>query len=119
MHLSHHAWIIIILKLHPKLVQNAAARLLTRSCHITPVLASLHWLPVNHRIQFKVLVITLRALHGRAPVCLSDLLHIHAPSRSLRSADRGLLFPLHGSKLKVTEHLSLLHLDCGILFHRT
>uniref|UniRef100_A0A3B1JMG1 Reverse transcriptase domain-containing protein n=1 Tax=Astyanax mexicanus TaxID=7994 RepID=A0A3B1JMG1_ASTMX len=43
---------------HLQLVQNAACRLLTRTKkreHITPVLASLHWLPVEYRIQFKVL----------------------------------------------------------------
>lgn len=39
-----------------QLVQNAAARLLTgkkKQEHITPVLSSLHWLPVRHRIDFK------------------------------------------------------------------
>lgn len=39
-----------------QMVQNAAARLLTNTKkyeHITPVLASLHWLPVQSRIQFK------------------------------------------------------------------
>jgi len=38
-------------------VQNAAARLVTgtrRCAHITPVLRQLHWLPVRHRIKFKV-----------------------------------------------------------------
>ena len=42
-----------------QLVQNAAARLLTgtrRREHITPVLASLHWLPVKFRINFKMLL---------------------------------------------------------------
>ncbi|KAF7649941.1 hypothetical protein LDENG_00133700, partial [Lucifuga dentata] len=41
-----------------QMVQNAAARLLThtkRREHITPVLASLHWLPVHFQIQFKIL----------------------------------------------------------------
>lgn len=41
-----------------QLVQNAAARLLTstrRHEHITPVLASLHWLPITFRIDFKIL----------------------------------------------------------------
>ena len=37
-------------------VQNAAARLVCRlnrfSCHITPILTELHWLPVQFRIQF-------------------------------------------------------------------
>ncbi len=41
-----------------QLIQNAAVRILTRtrkSEHITPVLRSLHWLPVTFRIDFKVL----------------------------------------------------------------
>ena len=41
-----------------QLVQNSAARLLTqtrRREHIDPILASLHWLPVFHRIHFKLL----------------------------------------------------------------
>ena len=39
-----------------QLIQNAAARVLTRTNirdHISPVLASLHWLPVKSRIEFK------------------------------------------------------------------
>ena len=39
-----------------QLVQNSAARLLTGSSkrdHITPILASLHWLPIQHRIHLK------------------------------------------------------------------
>ncbi len=42
-----------------QLIQNAAARILTRtrkSEYITPVLRSLHWLPVTFRIDFKVLL---------------------------------------------------------------
>ncbi len=38
-----------------QLIQNAAARILTRtkkSDHITPVLRSLHWIPVTFRIDF-------------------------------------------------------------------
>ena len=39
-----------------QLIQNAAARVLTNNKkvdHITPVLKSLHWLPVCQRIDFK------------------------------------------------------------------
>ena len=42
-----------------QLVQSAAALILTRTKrfeHITPVLASLHWLPIKLRIDFKVLL---------------------------------------------------------------
>ena len=47
-------------------VQNSAARLVKRvgKCeHITPILSELHWLPVTHRIIFKVLLLTFKALH--------------------------------------------------------
>ena len=40
-----------------QLIQNVAARLLTgakKFHHITPVLKSLHWLPVEKRIDFKM-----------------------------------------------------------------
>ncbi len=40
-----------------QLVQNAASRLLTgKRKRITQILASLHWLPVRYRIDFKALV---------------------------------------------------------------
>ena len=67
---------------------NAAARLLTGSkkwSHITPVLASLHWLPVSFRIQFKVLLFVYKVLHGLAPAYICDLLAHSSTSRSLRS----------------------------------
>ncbi len=40
-----------------QMVQNAAARVLTRTRkydHISPVLSTLHWLPIKHRIDFKI-----------------------------------------------------------------
>lgn len=53
-----------------QLVQNAAARLLTgtrRRNHISPVLASLHWLPVHFRVHFKILLFAFKSLNGLAP----------------------------------------------------
>uniref|UniRef100_A0A8C7YRZ5 Reverse transcriptase domain-containing protein n=1 Tax=Oryzias sinensis TaxID=183150 RepID=A0A8C7YRZ5_9TELE len=75
-------------------IQNSAARLLTHTRsheHITPVLQDLHWLPIDQRIKFKVLLITFKALHNLAPPYLTDLLQRHTPSRSLRSSDANLL----------------------------
>ena len=77
-----------------QLIQNAAARVLTRTHrrdHITPVLASLHWLPVQSRIEFKTLLLTYKALHGQAPSYLRELIVPYYPARSLRSQDAGLL----------------------------
>ncbi len=58
-----------------QMVQNAAARVLTRTRkyeHISPVLSTLHWLPTKHRIDFKILLITYKALNGLAPQYLSS-----------------------------------------------
>uniref|UniRef100_A0A3B4C3D6 Reverse transcriptase domain-containing protein n=1 Tax=Pygocentrus nattereri TaxID=42514 RepID=A0A3B4C3D6_PYGNA len=77
-----------------QLVQNAAARVLTEtrtSDHISPALSSLHWLPVKFRIDYKILLLTYKALHGLAPEYLQDLISHYEPSRPLRSQSAGLL----------------------------
>ena len=77
-----------------QLVQNAAARLLTRTGrreHISPVLASLHWLPIKFRIEFKILLITYKALHSQAPSYIEELIELYHPPRALRSEEAGLL----------------------------
>ena len=51
-------------------VQNTAARLITRKRKydsITPVLISLHWLPVHYRCQYKLLIYVYKVQHGKAP----------------------------------------------------
>ena len=48
-------------------VQNAVARLVCqvkKYDHITPVLKLLQWLPVWQRIEFKILLITFKAVNG-------------------------------------------------------
>lgn len=77
-----------------QLVQNVAARLLTntsRYSHITPVLCSLHWLPVKFRITFKLLLFVFKAIHGLAPEYLSDCLKLRRHCRALRSSKQPLL----------------------------
>ena len=78
-----------------QLIQNAAARVLTKTKkvdHITPVLRSLHWLPVCQRIDFKILLLVYKALNGLGPKYISDLLVRYEPSRPLRSSGTALLF---------------------------
>ena len=75
-------------------VQNAAARMLTgvgKNEHITPVLKSLHWLPVQQRINFKILVLVFKAIHSDGPQYLTEMIEHHIPSRQLRSSDSLLL----------------------------
>lgn len=85
-----------------QLVQNAAARLLTgtKKCeHITPVLAELHWLPVKFRIDFKILLFVFKALHGQAPLYISELLSTYSAARPLRSTTQ-LLLAIPKTRLK-------------------
>ena len=75
-------------------VQNCAARLITRKRkhdHITPTLKSLHWLPVHLRCQYKILMLTFKALQQTAPSYLQELIVRYTPSRSLRSESASLL----------------------------
>ena len=55
---------------------------------MTPILINLHWLPVEFRITFKVLLLVYKALHGLAPSYISDLLNFKTYSRSLRSSSK-------------------------------
>ncbi|KAI2646203.1 UDP-N-acetylmuramoylalanine--D-glutamate ligase [Labeo rohita] len=84
-----------------QLVQNSAARVLTRTRkydHISPVLSTLHWLPIKHSIHFKILLITYKALKGLAPQYLSDLLSHYSPSCPLHSQNSGNLITPRISK---------------------
>ena len=87
-------------------VMNASARLIYRAhkfCHITPLLAELHWLPVRSRIHYKILLITFKILHGLSPKYLSDLISIQQPSSyHLRRNDNGRLLERPSVKTKKT-----------------
>jgi hypothetical protein len=75
-------------------VQNTAARVVMRvrkHDHITPVLKALHWLPIPQRIDFKILLLVFKCLHGLAPTYLRDLLKQYTPARTLRSTNSYLL----------------------------
>jgi hypothetical protein len=75
------------MKLQLQRVQNAAARLVVRChrCeHITPVLMTLHWLPVKQQVQYSILLLVFRAQHRLAPPYITDLLEQRA-TRVLRS----------------------------------
>ena len=74
--------------------QNNAARIISKRRkfdHISPVLRELHWLPVEHRIKYKILLLTYKALNGHAPQYLAALISKYVPPRPLRSEDHYLL----------------------------
>ena len=59
--------------------------------HITPVLIRLHWLLVEYRSQYTLILYVFQALHGLAPVYLTELVKPYVPLRSLRSQSASLL----------------------------
>lgn len=103
-----------------QLIQNAAARVLTktRRCeHITPVLISLHWLPVKQRIDFKILLIVFKVMNALAPTYVVDMLSEYTPDRPLRSSNKGLLtIPGINTKLIMVLLFGILyHMNSGLL----
>ena len=82
-------------------LQNWAARLVVcaKKCdHVTPILRSLHWLPVESRSQFKILLLMFRCLNASAPSYLTDLLSIKEPVRNLRSCSQTSIYRIQRTK---------------------
>ena len=70
-------------------IQNNLARVVLKAPRLTspePMLASLHWLPVVYRIQYKLAIITFKALTTGQPTYLADLLHRRVAVRYTRSS---------------------------------
>ena len=92
-------------------VLNASARLVCnalRFCHITPIMRDLHWLPIRARINFKVLLLTFKELHGLAPQYLQSLISVKTSCYNLRGSNT-LLLAMPSVKLPLQRH------HCGIL----
>ncbi|KAK3568848.1 hypothetical protein QTP86_017954, partial [Hemibagrus guttatus] len=79
-----------------QMIQNGAARLvfnLSKFSHTTPLLRSLHWLPVAAHIRFKTLMLAYKAKNGPAPSYLKALVTPRTAPRSLRSTSTARLVP--------------------------
>jgi hypothetical protein len=84
---------------------NTAARVVCctrRSEHITPVLKSLHWLPVAARVEYKLLLMVHKALNGQAPVYIRELLSQKAIRRSSMRSNYQML--LETPKIKTSSY---------------
>ena len=112
-----------------KSIQHKAARLVTRTPlreHITPVLKQLHWLPVECRITYKLMVLVYKCVNDTAPAYLcrliqpkcrdsrlrqpSDLeLHRPVPKKAIGTAAFGFVGPDRWNKLpeRLRESASL------------
>jgi len=56
-----------------------------------PLLRSLHWLPMKHRVIYKMVTLTFKTMSSSTPAYLSDLIQMAVPVRPLRSSDAPLL----------------------------
>ena len=77
-------------------VQNSAARIVTQKRlrdhdSMSRALMELHWLPVDKRIEYKLLIYTYKVLYALAPGYLCQLVVPYEPMRVLRSAESNLL----------------------------
>ena len=89
-------------------VQNNAARLIfrtTTSAHVTPMLHSLHWLPVEQGIEYKLSLI----ISHQTPIYLSELLHLYTPSRQLRSSTDTRVFRIPSFRTKSCDQRSFFY----------
>ena len=77
-------------------VQNSSARIVTLKRlrdhdSMSSALMELYWLPVDKRIEYKLLLYTYKSLHGLTPGYLCKLVVLYEPRRVLRSAESNLL----------------------------
>lgn len=80
-------------------IQNKAARVVCRAARrdsSVVLLKRLHWLPVKQRIDYKVALLTSRAITQGQPCYIRHLLTVYTPVRELRSSNSNqLLVPLN------------------------
>jgi len=62
-----------------------------QSCSPRTLLQQLHWLPIKHRIDFKIANVTFRTLQCSQPAYLRSSLHACHSTRSLRLSNTNLL----------------------------
>ena len=77
-----------------QVLQNSCVRLiekLKRYDHVSESRKKLHWLPIQARIEFKIIKLTWQCLNGMAPEYLSAKLKIKTNTRNLRSNNSLLL----------------------------
>lgn len=90
-----------------KFVQTSATRFMTKNRkfdHIRPFLVSLHWLVVEAVADFKVPLLTYKALHRLVPLHLSKQIKTSALVHPSSSLDSGLLvIPIINKKFPLSS----------------
>jgi len=95
-------------------IQNSLARTVMKapkSCHITRILRSLHWLRITERIEYKLLSLTYKDLTTTQPPYLYKLISTQRP-RSTRSSSVVTLARPSSSSSKITDRSFRYALPC-------
>ena len=82
-------------------LQNNLARIVCCAparASAAPLLQKLHWLPIKHRINYKIACLSFSALYEGTPSYLRASLTEYAPQRTLRSSNARLLATPHNSR---------------------
>ena len=71
-----------------QLIQNRACRVLfglSRRVSVSNYMKQLHWLRINERIEYKILLLVYRSLNDMAPVYLKELIqyNVHSGTRTM------------------------------------
>ena len=77
--------------------------------HITPFLLNLHWLPIKFKVEFKIVLLVFKALHGIAPCHISETcsrLNMKAPINQDH-----MIFLCYGCRKQMLRLLEIEHLD--------
>ena len=97
-------------------LQNWAVKLVfckSKKDHASPLLFQLHWLPVNERIHFKILLYVYKCLNGLGPAYLTSCLTLYTPAREgLRSSSdvtRLVVHRIHSRTLKSASSKTFYH----------
>jgi len=86
-------------------VQNVLARVVAQApstISSADIRRDLHWLPINHRISYKLSLLTWKALYAAEPSYLSELISPYVPAQTLCSSNTYLL----SIPTAVTSHFS-------------
>ena len=102
-------------------VKKSTARLIfqcRKQNHIPPLLMSLHVLPINACIEYKLSVICHSFFLGLSPIYLSDLLSVYAPKRNLRSSSDNIILCIPKLRTETLGYRSFYfkHPQYGIAF---
>ena len=86
------SWLPVSFLLHVKYPLSYRILQAPRRSHAQPLLRELHWLPIQHRIEYKVAVLTFKSRSSAtAPTYFSHHIKARISERTLRSSTAPLL----------------------------